>query len=92
MSASPAAVARGPRVADPLWKATAVAGTAQLAGLAIALGGSSNAVLALSVAVAGVVIAGFVLAPQAVAAVHRHPALLLSPRSRCSGSAGSRSV
>ena len=64
-------------MADPLWKATAVAGTAQLAGLAIALGGSSNAVLALSVAVAGVVIAAFVLAPQAVAAVHRHPVLLL---------------
>ena len=77
MSASPATVARGPRIADPLWKATAVAGTAQLAGLAIALEGSDHAVLALSVAVAGVVITGFVLAPQAVAAVHRHPALLL---------------
>ena len=77
MSATPTAVARGPRVADPLWKATAVAGTTQLAGLAIALGGSANAVLALSVAVAGVVIAAFVLAPPAVAAVHRHPALLL---------------
>jgi signal transduction histidine kinase len=77
MSASTAGVARGPRVTDPLWKATAVAGTAQLVGLAIALGGSANAVLALSIAVAGVVIAAFVLAPQAVAAVHRHPALLL---------------
>jgi signal transduction histidine kinase len=77
VSAAPVTVARGPRVADPLWKATAVAGTAQLVGLAIALGGSDRAVLALSVAVAGVVIAGFVLAPQAVATVHRHPALLL---------------
>jgi len=76
MSASPVVVARGPRLADPLWKATAVAGTAQLAGLAIALGGS-QAVLALSVSVAGVVIAAFVLAPQTTAAVHRHPALLL---------------
>ncbi|HVF79005.1 MAG TPA: ATP-binding protein [Solirubrobacteraceae bacterium] len=77
MSTSPVAVDRGPRYADPLWKATAVAGTAQLAGLAIALSGSSHAVLAVSVAVAGVVIAAFVLAPQAAAAVHRHPALLL---------------
>lgn len=78
MSAAPAtATARGARVADPLWKATAVAGSAQLAGLAIALGGSDRAVLALSVAIAGVVIAAFVLAQQAVAAVHRHPALLV---------------
>ena len=77
MSAAPVTVARGPRFADPTWKATAVAGTAQLAGLAIALGGSSRAVPALAVAVAGVVIAGFVLAPQAVATVHRQPALLL---------------
>ena len=76
MSTAPAA-ARGPRVADPLWKATAVAGAAQLAGLAIALSGSASAVLALSIALAGVVIAAFVLAPQATAAVHRHPALLL---------------
>ncbi|MDX6679497.1 MAG: hypothetical protein QOE31_3549 [Solirubrobacteraceae bacterium] len=76
MSAAPLPVDGG-RLADPLWKATAVAGTAQLAGLAIALGGSARAVLALSVAVAGVVIAAFVLAPQAASAVHRHPALLL---------------
>jgi signal transduction histidine kinase len=77
MSAAPVAVTRGGRFADPLWKATAVAGVAQLSALAIALGGSSRAVLALSVAVTGVVIAAFVLAPQAVSAVHRHPALLL---------------
>jgi len=77
MSAAPLPVQPGGRLADPLWKATAVAGAAQLAGLAIALEGSSHAVLAVSVAVVGVVIAAFVLAPQAASAVHRHPALLV---------------
>ncbi len=77
MSAVPQAAVRDARLADPVWRATAVAGLAQLAGLAIALTGSSHAVLALSVAVAGVVVAAFVLAPQAVAAVHRHPALVV---------------
>lgn len=77
MSAAPAMPSRGPRVADPIWKATAIAGLAQLAGLVIALGGSSHAVLALSVAVTGAVVAIFVLAPQTVATLHRHPGLIV---------------
>ena len=77
MNAAPVPVGAGPRLADQIWRATAVAGAAQLAGLAIVLGDSSWAVFGVSLAVAGIVIAGFVLAPQAVAAVHRHPGLLL---------------
>jgi signal transduction histidine kinase len=66
------------RTGDGVWRATAVAGAAQLAGLAIALTDSGHGTLAVWVAASGLVIAIFVLAPPAGAAVRRHPVLLLA--------------
>jgi signal transduction histidine kinase len=77
MNAPPVTVERGSRLADPLWKATAIAGLAQLAALAIALAWESHAVLALSVAVAGVAVTTFLLAPHALSVLHRHPGLIV---------------
>jgi signal transduction histidine kinase len=64
------------RVRDPQWRATAVAGGAMLLGLALALARSSAAV-AITAALAGLVVAAFVLAPRAGRALHRQPSLLL---------------
>jgi signal transduction histidine kinase len=61
------------RVADPLWRATAVAGLAQLAALTVALAGPGRGLLAASLACAGLVVAAFVLVPQAARALRRHP-------------------
>jgi signal transduction histidine kinase len=79
VSAAAASVAteRDARLGDPVWRATAVAGLAQLAALAIALAWKSHAVLALPVALAGVVASAFVLGPRALAAVRRSPALVV---------------
>jgi len=77
MSAAPVIATERSRPDDPVWKATAVAGVAQLAGLAIALTGRSPAVVSLAVAAAGVVVAAFVLMPRAIAALQRHPVLVV---------------
>jgi signal transduction histidine kinase len=83
MSAAPAAApVRADRAAllgDPVWLTTAGAGLALLGALAIALAWQSHAALALPVAGAGAIAAACVLAPRAVAAVHRSPALLVVP-------------
>ena len=73
MSTAPLQPDRRALLTDPVWRATAVAGLAQLGGLAVALSPGSHAVPAVAVAVAGVVIGAFVLAPQALAILHRHP-------------------
>jgi signal transduction histidine kinase len=64
----------GARVGDPVWRATALAGAAQIAGLGIGLATPDHPLLAASVCLSGVVVAAFLLAPRAAAAVRRHPA------------------
>jgi len=72
------APARGPRVADdPAWRATAVAGAAMLGGLALALADGARGTAAVAVALAGVVVAAFVLIPRMLTAIHRRPAILV---------------
>jgi signal transduction histidine kinase len=66
-----------PRIGDPNWQATAIAGVTQLIGLAIILSDRSHTVLGTAIAFVGVVAALFVLAPRALSAVGRHPVLLL---------------
>jgi signal transduction histidine kinase len=61
---------------DPAWQATAGAGAAMIAGLALVLADARWATAAVATAVVGAVVAAFVLAPRALAAVHRQPALL----------------
>jgi signal transduction histidine kinase len=62
------------RVGDPAWRATALAGLALVAGLAIGLGDPEAHVLAASVALSGVVVAAFLLVPPAARAVRGHAA------------------
>lgn len=71
-----AARRRAAPLRDPQAQATALGGAALLLGLAIALTGSSHAVAAVGVTLAGAVVGLFVLAPRAAGAVHRHPAIL----------------
>ena len=61
------------RAADPQRIATGIAGAAQLGALALALSGPGHGVLAVSLACAGLVVAAFVLAPLAAAALRRRP-------------------
>jgi signal transduction histidine kinase len=67
---------RVPPLRDPAWQATAGAGSALLAGLAIALAAPSHTVLAISVSLAGAAVAALLLAPRLGRALHRHPALI----------------
>ena len=64
------------RRSDPRWRATAAAGGAMLAGLGLALG-HAGATLATAVAISGLVMAVFLLASPAIAAIQRHPSLLV---------------
>jgi signal transduction histidine kinase len=64
----------GARVGDPVWRATALAGAAQIAGLGIGLATPDHPLLAASVCLSGVVVAAFLLVPRAAGAVRRHPA------------------
>jgi signal transduction histidine kinase len=57
------------RAGDPAWIATGLAGSAQIAGLAIGLADPGGRVLAASVAIAGVVIAALMLLPLAARVV-----------------------
>jgi signal transduction histidine kinase len=70
------AVVATARAADPIWRGTAVAGIALLAGLSLALAAPSDVVLAVSVSLVGVVVGAVVLGPRAAAAVFRHPVLV----------------
>ena len=63
--------------ADPAWRATAAGGAAMLAGLALVLAHGAWSTVAVAVALAGAVVAVFVLAPRALAAVQRQPGLLV---------------
>jgi signal transduction histidine kinase len=63
------------RAGNPVWRATALAGTAQIAGLAIALSDPGSALLPASVSLSGVVVAAFLLLPPAARLVSRHSAL-----------------
>jgi signal transduction histidine kinase len=63
--------------ADPAWRATAAGGVAMLAGLALVLARDAWSTVAVAVALAGAVIAVFVLAPRALDAVRRAPWLLV---------------
>jgi signal transduction histidine kinase len=63
--------------ADPAWRATAAGGVAMLAGLALVLARDAWSTVAVAVALAGAVIAVFVLAPRALDAVRRQPGLLV---------------
>jgi signal transduction histidine kinase len=60
------------RSTDPTRVATAVAGLAQLAALALSLAGPGQGLLAVSLACAGLVVAAFVLAPGAAGVLRRH--------------------
>jgi signal transduction histidine kinase len=64
-------------LADPAARVTALAGLALVAGLVLALTGA-GAGWALGALAAGVVVALFVLVPSAVAAINRHPVLLVA--------------
>jgi signal transduction histidine kinase len=66
------------RAADPRRRATAVAGVAQVAALALALAGPGHGLLAVSLAGAGLVVAAFVLAPDAAGALRRHPGVVVA--------------
>jgi signal transduction histidine kinase len=63
--------------ADPAWRASALGGLAMIAGLALALSGDGRGRGAIALALAGVVVAAFVLAPRALAALRRHPSLVV---------------
>ena len=63
--------------ADPAWRATAVGGAAMVVALVLALAQDRLAVVALALALAGATVTVFVLAPSAMAAVQRQPALLV---------------
>ena len=79
-TASVAAAAPAParaRAADPLWRATAIAGSAQLAGLAMALADHALLVVGAALAVVGTGFGAYVLAPRVVAALREHPALIV---------------
>ncbi|HWH12250.1 MAG TPA: ATP-binding protein [Solirubrobacteraceae bacterium] len=69
-----AEAARGTRAGDPVWRATALAGAALVAGLAIGLGDPADRVLAASVSLSGVVVAAFLLLPRAARVVRGHAA------------------
>jgi signal transduction histidine kinase len=62
--------------ADPAWLLTAAAGLLLVGGLALALG-DGGAAAPLGLALAGTVLALFVLVPRAIAAARRHPLLLV---------------
>jgi signal transduction histidine kinase len=64
----------GARAEEPAWIATGLAGTAQIAGLAIGLADPEHRVLAASVALAGIVIAALILLPRAARALRGHAA------------------
>jgi signal transduction histidine kinase len=64
----------GARAEDPAWIATGLAGTAQIAGLAIGLADPEHRVLAASVALSGIVIAALMLVPRAARALRGHAA------------------
>jgi signal transduction histidine kinase len=64
------------RLRDADWRATALAGTAMVLGLVLALAHASTAA-SLTVALTGLVLAAFVLAPRVAAAISRHPAVLV---------------
>lgn len=63
--------------ADPAWRATALGGGAMVCGLALALSDVVWMRAAVAVALAGAVVAAFVLAPRALAAIQRRPSLLV---------------
>jgi signal transduction histidine kinase len=75
----PALAPEPPRtpVGDPAWQATAAGGLAMLLGLVLVLARDDWAKAAVGLVVAGAVISAFVLAPRALAAVHRQPLLLV---------------
>jgi signal transduction histidine kinase len=68
---------RIPRRPGRAWLATALAGVIQLAALMIAISGGSLAALAIWVALAGVAIAAYVLAPRALGVMRRHRELIV---------------
>ncbi|WP_445150422.1 sensor histidine kinase [Baekduia sp. Peel2402] len=70
-------VARESVTADPAWRATALGGTAMVLGLALALTDAVWLRASVAVALAGAVVAAFVLAPRALAAVQRSPSLVI---------------
>lgn len=63
-------------ITDPVGRVTAVAGALLVAALAVALGEGGDT-LPLALLGAGTVLALFVLVPRAVAAVRRHPTVLI---------------
>ncbi len=67
-------VALSARAGDAAWRATGLAGTALIAGLAIGLSSRDHELLAASVALSGVVVAAFVLLPPAGRAIRSQPA------------------
>lgn len=70
--------ARGERIGDePAWRATAAGGATMVAALALALAHDTWGAIAVTVAIVGAVVSAFVLAPRALAAVHRQPAVLM---------------
>jgi signal transduction histidine kinase len=62
---------------DPAWQATAAGAAAMLGGLALALADASSSAVAVALTLAGAVVAIFLLAPRAVAAMHSHPVLIV---------------
>jgi signal transduction histidine kinase len=63
--------------ADPAWRATALGGAAMVIGLALALMDGPPLRVAVALTLAGAVVAAFVLAPRALAAIQRRPSLVL---------------
>lgn len=78
MSAVTAVPAADAHAASRAWRATAIAGIGQLAGVGLALAAPSLLAVGAAVAVAGAAIGAYVLAPGAVAALRRHPVLLVA--------------
>jgi signal transduction histidine kinase len=65
------------RLSDRGWLLTAAAGIVQLGALGLALAGASLAWLAALLAAGGVLLAGYLLAPRAIAAVRHNRGLIL---------------
>jgi hypothetical protein len=65
------------RLSDRSWRLTAAAGIVQLGALGLALAGASLGFLAALLAAGGVLLAAYLLAPRAIAAVRRNRGLIL---------------
>jgi signal transduction histidine kinase len=78
MSATPIAAVGRPRTSDPAWRATAIAGAAQVGGVALALATRSLLVVGAALALTGAGVAVYVLAPRVIVALRDDPALIVA--------------